>query len=115
MLLRQLNETLEERGLASRSTRGVRKHHLAKRVLAGRKEHEPAIGLPVTEWVEEESRSMVEELQKLGPALVGDYAELEPVAVPGVDPTGVDPTGVVAAGVDALIGLLDRQPKGRKA
>ena len=115
VLLRELNEALKERGLATRSTKKVRKSYLAKRVLAERKEHESAIGLPVAPWVEEEAHRMMEELKALGPTLVGDLAELEPVPVVGVDPTEVDPAGVVAAGVEALIGMLTHEPEGPTA
>lgn len=113
VLLRALNEALKQRGLANKSTKGVRKYYLAKRVLAGRKEHESSIGLPVAPWVEEEAHRMMEELEALEPRLLGDLAELEPVPVPGVDPTHVDPRGVVAAGVEALVGLLVQQAEDR--
>jgi hypothetical protein len=111
-LLRELNEALKKRGFPSRSTKRVRKYYLAKRVLAQRKEHETAIGLPVAPWVEDEAHRMMEELKALGPTLVGDYAELEPVPVAGVDPTEVDPTAVVSAGVEALVGMLTHELEG---
>ena len=115
VLLRELNGALKERGLANKSTKGVRKYYLAKRVLAKRKEHESSIGLPVAPWVEEEAHRMMEELKALGPTLVGDYAELEPVPVAGVDPADVDPTAVVAAGVEALVGMLTHERDGGTA
>jgi hypothetical protein len=48
---------------------------------------------------------MVEKLQASGVRVVGDLAELRPLAVPGDDPDEVAADDALAAAVDALCGL----------
>ncbi len=109
-VLRQLNQAIADGGHPSRTGRPLRKHHLAKRVLAGRKPAEPGIGLPVAPWVEEHAHGVVDQLRALGPKLLGDLAELDPVPVPGIDPDDADPREVVDAAVAALVGVVTHEP-----
>ena len=53
-----MNELLLERGVVFPQGADVRKALLAKQILAGRRPDEPALGLPVQDWVV----SMCEEL-----------------------------------------------------
>lgn len=106
--LRRLNELLDEQGFAYPQGRAVRKSVLAKQVLAGRRSVEPAIGLPVVRWVEGQSRRMVRVLQRSGVRLVGDWADLTPVPVPGVDPSTVSADLVAEAALGGLAGLVAR-------
>ena len=110
-VLRQLNQALVEAGHPPRTGRPVRKQHLAKRVLAGRKDAEPRIGLVVAPWVEAHAQRMTEQLRALEPTLLGDVAELEPVPVPGIDPDDADPREVIDAAVAALVGMVTHQPR----
>ncbi|WP_181312355.1 hypothetical protein [Nocardioides campestrisoli] len=106
LVMRRLNELLEEAGLPFPAGTPFRKGLLSKTILAGRKSSEPSIGLPVAPWVRDHAREMVEGLQRLGVRLVGDWAELEPVEVPGIDPATVPEGEVTEAAVAGLSGLL---------
>lgn len=105
-VLRQLNQTLQDDGLAPKAAKRLRKHYLAKGVLAQRKAHEPSIGLPVASWVREESQRLVAALDGLDVRLVGDWAELEPVDVPGIDPLDVPQSDLLEAAVAGMAGLV---------
>lgn len=109
MVLRRVNELLDEAGLAFPAGQRLRKTVLAKAVMAERCQSEPAIGLPVAPWVAAQAATMVARLQDLGIELVGQWSDLTPVEVPGVDPAGVDATEVAEAGSAALAGLLAHQ------
>lgn len=108
LLLRQLNQLLDENGMQFPVGDSVRKQYLAKEVLAGRKKQEPAIGLPVSKWVRRHAREMVAELRELDLTFIGDWDELEPVDVPGVDPADVADHEVVDAAVVALAAMIRR-------
>lgn len=108
LVLRQMNELLDAAGLQFPTGDTVRKQYLAKRVLAGRKKEEPAIGLPVSKWVRKHSTLMLEELQRLDLTFIGDWAELEPVDVPGIDPADVSPREIIDAAVVGLAALIER-------
>ncbi len=112
LVLRQMNELLNEAGLQFPTGDSVRKQYLAKKVLAGRKKEEPAIGLPVSEWVRKHSTSMVEELQGLDLTFIGDWAELDPVDVPGIDPGDVSHREMIDAAVVGLAALVERDIQG---
>jgi len=111
LLLRQLNELLDESGLSFPAASTLRKKFLAKTVLAARKKEEPAIGLPVSTWVRDHSTRMVEELQALDLTFIGDWDELEPVDVPGIDPADVPEREVIDAAVVGLAALVARDVK----
>lgn len=113
--LRAMNALLAERGLRFPAAGRLRKGVLAKQVLAARRGAEPGIGLVVADWVAATSRWLVGELQTSGVELVGDWADLEPVASDGVDPGAVPDSEVAAAAVAGLAGLVahaatDEQP-----
>lgn len=105
-MLRRVNAVLADQGLEFPLGAPLRKHDLAKRILAARSRQEQRAGLDVADWVRPYARQMVEELQALGVRLVGDWHDLEPVAVPGVDPGAVAEAEVRAAADDGLRGLL---------
>lgn len=107
LALLRLNRELEDNGTAWDETANLRKHVLAKRILASRRAVEPSLGLPVADWVVEQSDQTVRRLQELGPVLVGDWADLAPAPVPGVDPEDVPETEITQAALQALAGLVD--------
>ncbi|MET0999065.1 MAG: hypothetical protein ABWX73_10150 [Marmoricola sp.] len=109
MVLRRVNELLEQAGLPSPAGQHLRKTVLAKAVMAARRSSEPAIGLPVAPWVETHAATMVTRLQDLGVELVGEWGDLTPVEVPGVDPAAIDGADIAEAASAALAGLLAEQ------
>lgn len=111
LVLRQLNALLDEAGLQFPTGDTVRKQYLAKNVLAGRKKEEPAIGLPVSTWVRDHSTQMVEEMKALDLTFIGDWDELAPVDVPGIDPGDVSQREIIDAAVVGLAALVARDIK----
>lgn len=109
LVVRRLNELLNEAGLPFPEGTDVRKGLLAKQVLAARKADEPAIGLPVARWVRDHSAHMVRSLQEAGVRLVGSWDDLTPVHVPGIDPASVPATEVAEAAIAGLAGMLAGQ------
>lgn len=103
-VMRRLNAELGD--LSFEDYAPVVKHALAKRVLGARRKDEPAVGFDVPDWVRERSAGMVDKLRALGISVVGDLAELEPVAVPGVHPADLTAEQQLAAAVDALAGVV---------
>jgi hypothetical protein len=108
-VLRRVNELLDEAGLPSPAGQHLRKTVLAKAVMAARRDSEPAIGLPVAPWVEAHAATMVAKLQELDIGLVGEWSDLTPVEVPGVDLAAIDGAEVAEAASAALAGLLANQ------
>lgn len=108
LVLRQMNELLDRAGLQFPTGDSVRKQYLAKKVLAGRKKEEPAIGLPVSTWVRTHSTVMVEELQGLDLTFIGDWGDLDPVDVPGIDPGDVSHHDIIGAALVGLAALVER-------
>lgn len=104
-LLRQVNARLRELGLSDADAQRLRKRVLAKQVLAARREQEPPIGLEVPPWVRHTSARTVQLLQASGVRLVGEWSDLEPVPVLGVDPSGTGEADLVAAARDGFRGL----------
>ncbi|MCW2760520.1 MAG: hypothetical protein JWR85_721 [Marmoricola sp.] len=109
VVLRRVNELLDEAGLRAPQGQHLRKEILAKKVMAARKDIEPRIGLPVAPWVESQAATMVARLQELGVELVGEWGDLTPVEVPGVDPAEIDGAEVAEAATAALARLLANQ------
>lgn len=107
LVLRAVNEVLAERVPWPRGER-VRKNELAKVVLAGRSREEPRIGLPVSRWVRRHAASTVRQLRGSGIALAGNWSDLDPVPVPGVDPATVAEAEQLAAARAGIAGLRDR-------
>lgn len=105
-VMRRLNELLDETGLTFSESQVARKRLLAKSVLASRKGEEPAIGLDVAAWVPEETARTVSALGELGVGLVGEWSDLDPVAVPGIDPDDVDQGLVLETALRGLAGFM---------
>lgn len=104
--MRRLNELLDAEGLPFPRGHQLRKRLLTKQVLAARKSDEPAIGLGVLPWVSDEADAQRAGLADLGVRLVGDWADLTPVDVPGIDPETLDDREVGEAALAGLAGLL---------
>ncbi len=106
LALRRLNELLDERGLAFPAGSRERKFELAKRILARRRDVEPALGLVVEPWVREAAEHTVAELRASGARLVGAWSDLEPVDAPGLDPADIPGEEVAEAALAGLAGML---------
>lgn len=106
LALRDLNLLLDDLGVDFTGSSTVRKRFLAKQVLAGRRDDEPRLGLPVADWVVEQSARSVEKLRGLGVRLVGDWGDLTPVDVPGVHPREVGDRELADAALAGLAGLV---------
>lgn len=104
--VRRLNELLDAEDLPFPQGHQLRKRLLTKQVLAARKSLEPAIGLGVLPWVSEEADAQRRGLVDLGVRLVGDWGDLTPVDVPGIDPETLDDRAVGEAALAGLAGLL---------
>lgn len=109
LALRAVNELLSARGLDYPAGDNLRKKVLAKQVLAGRRHEEPGLGLDVTDWVRAQSADTVAALREEGVRLVGEWSDLEPVAVRGAQPRDVPEAEVTAAAIAALAGLVERR------
>jgi hypothetical protein len=88
-VLRRTNALLAERGLEWPHGAVMRKQRLAKAILAHRRRPDLLIGLPVADWVSERAEAMVRSWKRLGVEPVGDWADLDPVPMSGVDPDDV--------------------------
>lgn len=109
LVLRRVNELLDEQGLEFPAGSRLRKRTLAKTVLAARRADEPALGLPVVDWVREQTSATVAALQVAGTRLVGDWDDLTPVDVPGIDPVQVPESEILEAALAGLAGLIAEQ------
>ncbi len=109
LVLRRVNELLDQQGLAFPAGSKIRKRTLAKTVLAARRADEPTLGLPVADWVGEQTAATVGALRDAGTRLVGDWDDLTPVDVPGVDPAQVPESEVLEAALAGLAGLVAEQ------
>ncbi len=107
MVLRQVNEALAT-GVLPKPARRFRKQVMAKRVMSARKHDEPSIGLPVAPWVAEHSATMVADLQQVDLRLIGEWSDLRPVDVPGLDPEVLSGDELLGAAVAALAGIVRR-------
>ena len=109
LVLRRVNELLDARELAFPAGQGIRKRILAKTVLAARRRDEPSLGLVTPAWVRDQAARTAAALQGSGTRLVGDWADLEPVDVPGVAPDDVPLEAVHEAALAAIAGLIAEQ------
>lgn len=107
-VVRRVNEVLDAHGHPWPTGQYLRKHLLAKKVLAARRAQEPRIGLQVPDWVAAYSRELVSGVQATGVRMIGSWSDLDPVPVPGIDPTTVEPTAVHQAAIDGFHGLRAR-------
>ncbi|MDN4174967.1 hypothetical protein QWY28_18535 [Nocardioides sp. SOB77] len=112
LVLLDLNRRLEAAELSSADYHTLVKFGLAKRVMAGR--GGPAIGFTPPPWLVERSAEVVERVAASGARVVGDLAELRPVAVPGVDPSSLPAEERLAAAVDVLAGLTVQRADRRR-
>ena len=108
LALRRMNELLSERGMDFPQGADVRKGLLAKKVLAARRPDESAVGLPVQDWVTSMAEELVARARELPVDIVGEWADLAPVDVPGIDPADVPPEAVAEAAIAGLAGLIER-------
>lgn len=106
LAVRRLNELLDAEGMSFPEGHQLRKRLLTKQVLAARKGVEPAVGLAVAPWVTEETERQRAGLQQLGVRLVGEWHDLAPADVPGIDPATVGEGEVTEAAIGGLAGLL---------
>jgi hypothetical protein len=113
--VRRLNELLDAEGLTFPQGHQLRKRLLTKQVLAARTSGEPAIGLGVLPWVRDEADAQRAGLVDLGVRLVGDWADLTPVDVPGIDPDTLDERQVGEAALAGLAGLIAALSRGAEA
>lgn len=104
--VRRLNEVLDAEGLPFPRGHQLRKRLLTKQVMAARKGAEPAIGLAVERWVTDEADAQRSGLIDLGVRLVGDWADLTPVDVAGIDPETLEEGEIGEAALAGLAGLL---------
>lgn len=104
-VLRRTNELLAAEGLEFPRGAILRKKRLAKSVLASRVRPDLRIGLQVAPWVAEHAVGMVTALQDLGVDHVGEWSDLGPVPVPGIDPTSISEADVLEAAEQGLAGL----------
>ena len=107
LALREVNETLSARDLVFPQGRTIRKKVLAKQVLAARRKDEPSLGLEVPDWLAEAAVAQAEGMRDTDVELLGDWADLTPVPVPGVDVRDVPEAEVRRAAVAGLAGLLE--------
>lgn len=107
-VVRRVNEVLDAHGHPWPSGHYLRKHLLAKKVLAARRSQEPRIGLEVPGWVAAYSTEMVDAVRETGVRMIGTWSDLDPVSVPGIDPMTVDPADVHAAAIDGFHGVRAR-------
>jgi hypothetical protein len=115
LVLRDLNEALGRRGFDGADGQPLRKRMIAKNALARLAEDEPRLGLEVAEWVSRQTDATVGKIIGLGVGVVGDLADLNPVAVPGISPEEVDAEARARAATTALIEAVARHPGVREA
>ncbi len=111
LALRRMNELLSEEGMDFPMASDVRKGFLAKRVLAARRPDEPGVGLPVQDWVVSMCEELVARVRELPVEVVGDWADLAPVDVPGIDPGDVPADAVAEAAIAGMAGLIKRRER----
>ena len=64
--------------------------------------------LPVSKWLRKHSALMVEQLQQLDLTFIGDWGDLDPVDVPGIDPNDVSQREIIDAAIVGLAALVER-------
>ncbi len=105
LVLRALNERLEAQGLHRRDYDRQVKSSLAKRGLVQRGREKVPLGLDEP-WVRKRSHGDLDKLRSLAPRVLGDLAELEAVAVPGVHTDDVSVEQQLEAALDGLAYLV---------
>ncbi len=105
-VLRRLNVLLEADGLSRGDYHRLVKHELGKQALAGRAGE--AIAFAPPPWLHERAAAIRQRLAASGARVVGDLADLTPLATTGTDPDAISATDLAAAAVAAL-GAVVRQ------
>jgi hypothetical protein len=115
LVMRQLNEALDDAPLNRAQYHRYVKHPLAKAALASRKKDEPVLGLDAP-WVHPRGADEVERLRKLDLRVVGNLDELLPQPVKGVHTDDVGSDEQLEAAVAALAAAVRGwiEPSGRK-
>lgn len=108
-ILRRVNEELAGWDVPWPAYSKVVKFGFAKEVLTSMRAEEPALGMPVPEWLVRRSESMRGNVAQTGVRVVGDLADLTPVAVPGLSPADVPAEDQVGVAVQALARILRRE------
>jgi len=106
-LLRRLNEPMTRRDLDDPEHRFERAVGGALAVRAGL-EPEFALAEAQQRWVRQRAQTMVEEIARLGPRVVGDVADLVPAELPplgAVDPGESSDADLLAAAMRGIVGL----------
>ncbi|WP_310962372.1 hypothetical protein [Nocardioides terrisoli] len=106
MVMRALNERLQERGLDSADYDRFVKRSLAKNGIGRRPERGAPVGLD-ERWVLKKARSELAGLAALDLRVVGDLAELEPQPVPGVHTDKVTTQEQLDAALDGLAAVIE--------
>lgn len=109
LMVLALNRELDRLGSDWVAGLPIRKDLLTSEVLPRRRHLEPALGLPVPEWVERRSELMLQRLRGLDVRLVGDWEELRPVEVPGVPVAEVGTDQVTEAALAALAAVVEHE------
>ena len=104
VVLRKVNQSLADDGGIDAEHQLLLKFQLAKKVMGSRSGGRP-IGFQPPPWLEERAHAIVTKLRESEVRVVGDLAELAPLAVPGDDPEEVAPEQALTAAVDALCGI----------
>lgn len=107
MVLRALNERLEAEGYERQDYERVVKGVLAKQGMVRRGREAVPLGLD-ERWVRRRSNRQVARLRRLDLRVVGDLADLEYVAVPGVHTRKVTAEQQLEAAIDGLAFMAQR-------
>ena len=110
LVLRDLNAALHRRGFDGGDGQALRKRFIAKTALARLAKDEPRLGLEVQDWVRRQTEATTAKIESLGIEVVGDLADLDPVAVKGVQPADVSAEDRARAATVALIESVARHP-----
>lgn len=103
-VLRRLNKLVDDLDYGEYAP--AVKHRLAKKTLAARRGVEDPVGFDVPPWLPGMSTRMVSTIEDLGVRVVGDLADLVPVAVEGVHPETVPVEEQLEAALAGLEGLV---------
>lgn len=114
MLLRNLNERLSADPLENRDYHRVVKGMLGKQTLAGRKRHEPTLGLDEP-WVGPLAAKELDALRAVDPRVCGDLSELRPQLVRGVHTDEIDAAQQLDAALDALVASVRASVEERRS
>jgi hypothetical protein len=107
MVLRAMNERMEQDPLSRKAYNRFVKHLLAKEILAQRGVSEPTLGLDDA-WVIERGEREVAALRALDLRVIGDLEELRPAPLKGIAPQEITVEQQLDAAVDGLVEVIRR-------